>query len=151
MRYRSSSSVHRRLTRGQWPLHPMVWQYHGSMCGRYPQHTKPKCLAEIYHASLALGVADLPARYNVAPATTAPVIRMADVGRVIELMRWGLIPTGPKNPQHASPHSTPVQKMLPVKPPTAGQCDTSGVLCPWMGFMNGPRQVQPRAMVKIKW
>lgn len=44
---------------------------------------------------------NLPARYNIAPTTAAPVIRMADVGRVIEPMRWGLIPHWSKEPKIA--------------------------------------------------
>lgn len=68
------------------------------MCGRYPQHTRPKVLAQMFNAKLTHGVENQPARYNIAPTTPALVIRMADVGRVIELMRWGLIPHWSQEP-----------------------------------------------------
>lgn len=69
------------------------------MCGRYPQHTKPKRLAEIFHAKLSHGVDQISPRYNIAPTAAAPVIRNADTGRVIELMRWGLVPHWSREPK----------------------------------------------------
>lgn len=32
-------------------------------------------------------------RYNVAPSTDIPVIRLIDGARVLRLMRWGLVPS----------------------------------------------------------
>ncbi|MFA9478244.1 SOS response-associated peptidase [Phycisphaerales bacterium AB-hyl4] len=68
------------------------------MCGRYTLHTSPQRIAELFDAQLAVGLADFVPRYNIAPTTPAPVVRMADVGRVIELMRWGLIPHWSREP-----------------------------------------------------
>ncbi len=36
-------------------------------------------------------------RYNVAPSTNIPVIRLIDGERVLSLMRWGLVPCWAKD------------------------------------------------------
>ena len=38
-------------------------------------------------------------RYNVAPSTNIPVIRLIDGERVLSLMHWGLIPYWAKDPR----------------------------------------------------
>ena len=66
------------------------------MCGRYKLAVPKERLPSLYDAGPLHF--DYKPRYNIAPTTPAPVVRMADTGRVIELMRWGLIPHWSKEP-----------------------------------------------------
>jgi putative SOS response-associated peptidase YedK len=63
------------------------------MCGRYVQVSSPELLAERFHVTEA-AVDGRDADYNVAPRKTVPVVvqRAAD-RRVLEEMRWGLVPS----------------------------------------------------------
>src|SRR6476619_5244804 len=64
------------------------------MCGRYTL-TKQEGMIEDLEAALD---PDAPKnewwkpRFNVAPTQDAPVVRMRDGERRIEMMRWGLVP-----------------------------------------------------------
>ena len=66
------------------------------MCGRYELHSHPTAIA------LAFGLArapDVHARYNIAPMTDVPVIRVNVEGRrELVRMRWGLVPRWAKDP-----------------------------------------------------
>ena len=66
------------------------------MCGRYELHTHPGAIA------LALGLEHAPevsARYNIAPMTDVPIVRVgADGRRELVRMRWGLVPRWAKDP-----------------------------------------------------
>ena len=66
------------------------------MCGRYELHSNPAAIA------LAFGLAhppDLQARYNIAPMTDVPIVRVATDGhRELVRMRWGLVPRWAKDP-----------------------------------------------------
>jgi putative SOS response-associated peptidase YedK len=66
------------------------------MCGRYELHTNPAAIA------LAFGLAyppDVPPRYNIAPMTDVPIVRInAEGERELVRMRWGLVPRWAKDP-----------------------------------------------------
>ena len=66
------------------------------MCGRYELHTHPAAIA------LAFGLAHPPPvhpRYNIAPMTDVPVVRVNAQGeRELTTMRWGLVPRWAKDP-----------------------------------------------------
>jgi putative SOS response-associated peptidase YedK len=66
------------------------------MCGRYELHSHPAAIA------LTFTLADPPdvhPRYNIAPATDVPVVRVnADGHREMVRMRWGLVPRWAKDP-----------------------------------------------------
>ncbi len=67
-----------------------------TMCGRYELHSHPAAIA------LAFGLAtppDVRARYNIAPMTEVPIVRVnADGQRELVRMRWGLVPRWAKDP-----------------------------------------------------
>ena len=66
------------------------------MCGRYAQFTSPGDIAEIFGATL--DIADLGPRYNAAPMQWLPVIRQRASGeRVVQTLRWGLLPRWAKD------------------------------------------------------
>jgi putative SOS response-associated peptidase YedK len=66
------------------------------MCGRYELHSHPAAIA------LAFGLAhppDVHARYNIAPMTEVPIVRVGTEGqRELARMRWGLVPRWAKDP-----------------------------------------------------
>ena len=66
------------------------------MCGRYELHSNPAVIA------LAFGLAHPPEvqpRYNIAPTTEVPIIRVGNDGqRELVRMRWGLVPRSAKDP-----------------------------------------------------
>ena len=70
------------------------------MCGRYELHSHPAALA------LAFGLAEPPeltARYNIAPMTEVPVIRVNSHGeRELAHLRWGLVPRRARDPSIGS-------------------------------------------------
>jgi putative SOS response-associated peptidase YedK len=67
------------------------------MCGRYSLEARPDEIAEAFALSEAIAV---PARFNIAPTQSVPIVRLdaATSGRRLEMMRWG-IPSHPGNPR----------------------------------------------------
>ena len=65
------------------------------MCGRYALSATA---AELIEHFKLLSCLDFPPRYNIAPQSIIPVIRFKpDVGRVGQLVKWGLIPSWAKD------------------------------------------------------
>ena len=66
------------------------------MCGRYELHSHPAAVA------LAFGLGqppELQARYNIAPMTDVPIVRVnAEGERELVRVRWGLVPRWAKDP-----------------------------------------------------
>jgi putative SOS response-associated peptidase YedK len=67
------------------------------MCGRFTLEKSIGNLGSLFHVR---GVAELPARYNIAPTQPILAIRQAEAAeeRELVLMRWGLIPGWAKEP-----------------------------------------------------
>ena len=68
------------------------------MCGRYVSVSSPTILAERFHVD---EVAGRPRRtepnYNVAPRAEVPVVAESQGARVLDLVRWGLVPSWAKD------------------------------------------------------
>jgi len=64
------------------------------MCGRYTFITTRAKGKRVFGCSPQ---ADLFPRYNIAPSQPVPVIRAASGTRVLQLMRWGLVPSWAKD------------------------------------------------------
>ena len=66
------------------------------MCGRYELHSSPAAIA------LAFGLSQPPSltpRYNIAPMTDVPIVRIDSTGaRECVGMRWGFVPRWAKDP-----------------------------------------------------
>jgi putative SOS response-associated peptidase YedK len=75
------------------------------MCGRYVTVSSPALLAERFHVDdIRLPEEPLEPSYNVAPRAEVPVVaeRRGEAGshtRVLDLVRWGLIPFWAKDPK----------------------------------------------------
>jgi len=66
------------------------------MCGRYTLYTHEDDLATLFEVETY----PLTPRYNIAPTQSVPVIRQRRDGtRVMEEMRWGLVPHWVKDPK----------------------------------------------------
>jgi len=66
------------------------------MCGRFVSTTPPGVLADHFGAEQVVG-SDPGPRYNVAPTTPVWVVHSAHGHRVVEAMRWGLVPPWAKD------------------------------------------------------
>lgn len=66
------------------------------MCGRFVSTTGPADLAAHFGAETVVG--DLPQRWNVAPTSRVWVVRDSGATRLVEPMRWGLVPPWADDP-----------------------------------------------------
>src|SRR5262245_60352787 len=65
------------------------------MCGRYSITKAPEAMRRLFGVKGALP--NFPARYNVAPTQTVPIVRLGAAGEPeIALLRWGLVPAWSK-------------------------------------------------------
>ena len=60
------------------------------MCGRFTLRTPAAVLIRQFGVDVGL---QLALRYNIAPTQQVPVVRLAEQGRELVMMRWGLIPS----------------------------------------------------------
>ncbi len=70
------------------------------MCGRYSLTSPPEAMRRAFEITGALP--NFARRYNIAPTQAAPVVRTASgaPGRELALLRWGLVPSWSKGPDH---------------------------------------------------
>jgi len=66
------------------------------MCGRMTQQTDPAVIGEIFDAEVRDADEPFRPRYNVAPTDVVTVVLQRDEGRMVERIRWGLIPSWAK-------------------------------------------------------
>lgn len=70
------------------------------MCGRYVQVSSPELLAERFDVDEVVLAEPPAASYNVAPRQQVlTVVQRAPERRVLEQMRWGLVPSWAKDPK----------------------------------------------------
>src|SRR5512140_2612205 len=69
------------------------------MCGRFASLLSPELLADLFKLPLP---PVLEARYNIAPTQPAPVVRNQGDHNRLDLLRWGLVPEGSKDPSYIS-------------------------------------------------
>jgi putative SOS response-associated peptidase YedK len=70
------------------------------MCGRYTLRTPAIDLVEVFQL---LREPVLEPRYNIAPTQTVAVVRQIEKHRELSVMRWGLVPSGAKDPKAGPP------------------------------------------------
>jgi putative SOS response-associated peptidase YedK len=83
------------------------------MCGRFSIFADPSRLAERFEVSLP--AEGLRPRYNAAPTQALPVI-LNEGDRVIQLLRWGLVPFWAKDPSIGSQMINARAETLAEKP-----------------------------------
>lgn len=65
------------------------------MCGRFGRTTPPEQIIQRYGIQEVRG--DFTPSYNIAPSQQAPIVRTDSGHRVLELMKWGLVPSWAKD------------------------------------------------------
>jgi putative SOS response-associated peptidase YedK len=66
------------------------------MCGRYTSTSSPSALAEHFHVE-EVRLAETAVDYNVTPRAEMPVVAESQGRRVLDLVRWGLVPSWAKD------------------------------------------------------
>jgi putative SOS response-associated peptidase YedK len=66
------------------------------MCGRYVSVSSPAILAERFHVE-EVRTGETEANYNVTPRAEVPVVAESKGKRVLDLVRWGLVPSWAKS------------------------------------------------------
>ncbi len=72
------------------------------MCGRVALFTPPARLARLLEASLAAGLEDLVPSWNIGPLRHLLGAHQSAEGRILERLRWGLVPSWAKDPSVAN-------------------------------------------------
>ncbi|HEY5170934.1 MAG TPA: SOS response-associated peptidase [Acidimicrobiia bacterium] len=67
------------------------------MCGRYVSVSSPTILAERFHVEEVRTGGATEANYNVTPRADVPVVAESGGRRVLDLVRWGLVPSWAKD------------------------------------------------------
>jgi putative SOS response-associated peptidase YedK len=68
------------------------------VCGRYVTVSSPALLAERFHVT-DVRIGELEPSYNVAPRADVPVVAERHGERVLDVLRWGLVPFWAKDPK----------------------------------------------------
>ena len=90
------------------------------MCGRYALNATAGELID--HFGL-IACPEWSARYNIAPQSSIPVIRLKpEAGRVGQLVRWGLIPSWAKDPRLAKSSTMPGARRSRTSRPDGLEC-----------------------------
>jgi putative SOS response-associated peptidase YedK len=66
------------------------------VCGRYVQASSPSLLAERFAVD-EIRVPELEQRFNITPRSDVPIVAVSRERRVLDLVRWGLVPSWAKD------------------------------------------------------
>lgn len=116
------------------------------MCGRYVLKSAPRHIRE------AFGIPDAwnetirednwwTPRFNLAPGQDAPIVRMRDGQRHLDLLRWGLIPSWARDPSIASRLINARSETAPEKPAFRAAFKLRRCIVPADGFYEWQLQV----------
>ncbi len=83
-------------------------------------------------------------RYNVAPSTNIPVIRLIEGERVLSLMRWGLIPYWARDPKIGYKMINARAETVAAKPAFRSAYKARRCLIPASGFYEWKRNANPK-------
>jgi putative SOS response-associated peptidase YedK len=106
------------------------------MCGRYSLTTVPEAMRRLFKTTGPLP--NWPARYNIAPTQTAPVVRRRPLDGLdeIALLRWGLVPSWSKGPDPAVNMINARADTVATKPAYRGAFKQRRCLVPTDGFFE---------------
>lgn len=107
-------------------------RYTACMCGRYALEAPRSQLSRRFGLDEC---AEIEARYNIAPSTDIPVVRQTPAGqRVLQLLRWGLVPHWVKHPSNRAPLINARGESLGEKPSFRDAFQRRRCLIPASGF-----------------
>ncbi len=108
------------------------------MCGRFALARTPEELTRVFDLAES---ADFAPRFNIAPSTDIAVVRWSPAGgRVLHLLRWGLIPPWSPDPTHGSPLCNARAETVTVKPAFRAAFQQRRCLIPADGFYEWSAQ-----------
>lgn len=109
------------------------------MCGRFTLRTPLHVLMRQFNLS-AQTEWQLPLRFNIAPTQSIAVIVETDVGRELEQMRWGLIPSWSKDPKSGPPLFNARSETVAEKPSFRTALRRRRCLIPADGFYEWKKE-----------
>ena len=102
------------------------------MCGRFNSIASGKDFASVYDAQFLTD--ELSSSFNVAPTTLVYVLHRQDVGRVLDVMSWGLIPSWSKDKTRAASMINARSETLTEKPSFRNLVSEHRCILPIQGF-----------------
>ena len=102
------------------------------MCGRFNSIASGKDFASVYDAQLLTD--ELSSSFNVAPTTLVYVLHRQDVGRVLDVMSWGLVPSWSKDKTRAASMINARSETLTEKPSFRNLVSEHRCILPIQGF-----------------
>jgi putative SOS response-associated peptidase YedK len=114
------------------------------MCGRFTLRTNARDLVEVFQL---LRTPEIAPRYNIAPTQSVAVIRQVERQRELSMMRWGLVPSWPKDPKAGPPLINARADTVATKPSFRSAFKSRRCLIPADGFFEwqktGEKTKQP--------
>jgi len=116
------------------------------MCGRFAQNTKPQELAKQFQIQLRVGLEEFQPRYNVAPSSRVSCIRVPihETKPVLEMLKWGLIPSWAKDPQIGFKLANARAETLDTLPSFRPAFKARRCLVPIDGFYEWNQDTKPK-------
>ena len=102
------------------------------MCGRFNSIARGTDFASVYDAQFSTD--ELSSNFNVAPTTLVYVLHRQDVGRVLDVMSWGLIPSWSKDKTRAASMINARSETLTEKPSFRNLVSEHRCILPIQGF-----------------
>jgi putative SOS response-associated peptidase YedK len=105
------------------------------MCGRFTNKAKPKEIEKEFKIG-KLNQKIFEPRYNIAPTQNIPVVLEANSERIIETLRWGLIPSWAKDESIGSKLINARSETLAEKPSFKNAFRSHRCIIPASGFFE---------------
>ena len=102
------------------------------MCGRFNSIASGKDFASVYDAQFLTD--ELSSNFNVAPTTLVYVLHRQDVGRVLDVMSWGLVPSWSKDKTRSASMINARSETLTEKPSFRNLVSEHRCILPIQGF-----------------
>jgi len=118
-----------------------------TMCGRFTNRLTWPEIVQLYRLTdkwLVSPHSNSPARYNIAPTQTAPVMRLMDGEREIAMLRWGLVPSWAKDIKIGSKMINARSEEAAFKPSFRAAWKSRRCLVIADGFYEWPEKSKPR-------
>jgi len=103
------------------------------MCGRFVVTLPPDAMAQLFAATPANDLPDVP-NYNVCPTTQIHAVRAGEDGRQLVSMRWGFLPKWYKTPTDGPLLINARAESIAEKPAFRTSCRDRRCLIPATGF-----------------
>jgi putative SOS response-associated peptidase YedK len=114
------------------------------MCGRFALKTPPKILGLILQAEISNNLETFEPRFNIAPSSSVPVILFQNSKKVMESLKWGLIPSWAKDPSIGFKLANARAETVTEKPSFRSAFKKQRCLVPVDGFYEWNQSTKPK-------